>query len=96
MPQFNESVELLTAGQITINLNPETGDILIGGNGLNGDVLLFRPDVVSPNESSPATVHINAEGFIRLGGNGVGGDVRLFRGETFPSDVTNSTIHLNG
>ncbi|HJQ33111.1 MAG TPA: hypothetical protein VJ866_13065 [Pyrinomonadaceae bacterium] len=83
-------------GKDRIRLDGKVGDIFAGGNGVNGELKLYRSNAV--DSSAKPAIHLDAGGGnIWLGGNGVDGDLVIF-----PSTATNNsstaeaTIHLNG
>lgn len=86
-------------GKHRIRLEGKDGNIWVGGNGTNGDLVLFA---AGGDNSTPgkATVVLNgATGNIRAGGPGVNGNVALFRAdvtEANAGDFSKATIHLNG
>jgi hypothetical protein len=60
-----------------IALHGETGDVSIGGNGQDGDLVLFAAGFTSSSPASHksnATIHLRAQdGIVRAGGGGVNG-----------------------
>jgi hypothetical protein len=63
---------------VKVSLNGNDGDIFAGGNGINGDLALFRRDIANPNRHDQATIHLSGrEGNAFLGGNGVDGELFL-------------------
>ena len=61
---------------VKITLNGDDADIFLGGNGKNGDLILFRHDVTDHRGHNRATIHLDGrDGDLMLGGNGVDGDI---------------------
>lgn len=61
---------------VKITLSGDDADIFLGGNGKNGDLVLFRRDVTDHREHDRATIHLHGrDGDALLGGNGVDGDI---------------------
>lgn len=80
MLREDEKIEILDRDRISIKitLNGDDADIFAGGNGKNGDLVLFRHDITDPRDHNQATIHLNGRtGDALLGGNGVDGDIVL-------------------
>jgi hypothetical protein len=82
--------------RVRIVLNGGNGNIIAGGNGADGDLVLRSGD-----EPPVDRIHLNADkANMWIGGNNADGDIVIFprgalnRGEG--SDVNESTIHLDG
>jgi hypothetical protein len=62
-----------------IRLDAESGDVGVGGNGQDGDLVLFPSSVKASNpaaDKTKATIHLRAStGSIRSGGGGLAGEV---------------------
>lgn len=74
-----------------IRLDGALGDIFAGGNGVNGDLKLFRSNAV--DATAKPSIHLDGGlGDVWVGGNGVNGSVVLF-----PSSAvnTNSTVEAS-
>ena len=87
-----------STGKDRIRLDGANANAWLGGNGANGDVVLFAS---GGDNSTPAkaTVYLDgANGNIRVGGPGVHGNLALFRADVTEADSGNfdkATIHLN-
>jgi hypothetical protein len=83
-----------------IHVQPDTGNIWLGGNGQDGDVVLFPAGAPNSQDAETATMHLSAGGaHLRVGGNGVAGSIGLFASS--PSgiagaDFEHSRIWLSG
>ena len=76
-------------------IGSDTGDMLLGGNGVGGEILLF-PASGESEEPSTATMHLDGRSAnLRMGGNGADGDILLFRSGGDPADDATSTISLD-
>jgi hypothetical protein len=62
---------------IVIGMHGSTGDVSVGGNGQDGDLVLFRAGITESDpasDKSKATIHLRAsDGTVRTGGSGVDG-----------------------
>lgn len=65
--QFQGIVDVVTGSNVsTIRLNPDRGEVRAGGNGVNGDILVF-PSGANPGSMREATIHLaGSTGDIRL------------------------------
>ncbi len=70
----------------------------MGGNGKDGDIIIFPSDATDNHNTNNATMHVDGNGGnIWLGGNGRDGDLVLFPSDaTNNHDVAQSSIHLDG
>lgn len=77
-------------------LRLESGNIWAGGNGGDGDLLLFAS--TGDNKTADrATIHLDGEhGSARFGGSGSEGDVQVFRPKAKNSDFKQSSVALIG
>lgn len=83
----------------TINLNATAGNIRLGGNGTDGDILLFSRSTVDTTKDIQARIWLDADqGNLAMGGNGQDGDLFLFpKSATISTtDISAATIHLDG
>ena len=88
-----------TAGQERIRIEGAHGNLRIGGNGADGDLLLYPAGATALGETAPATVHLDADnGNAWVGGNGTDGDLMLFRSAVDGADrrVQTAALHLDG
>jgi len=61
-----------------ILINGDNGDIHLGGNGRDGDLLLFHKNVSDPRDHGLATIHLRGRnGDVVIGGNGTHGRIDL-------------------
>ena len=75
---------------MSLTLNSENGNIISGGGGADGDVVL-------KSNSGSNRIHLDGNGGNAwLGGNGADGDLVLFDNEGDNHSVNQSTIHLDG
>lgn len=84
-------------GSPRIRLLASEGNIWLGGNGKDGDLVLFKSD--GDNSTlKQATVHLDAgQGNMWLGGKGTDGDLVLFPSSaTDINDLSQASIHLDG
>lgn len=71
-------LEIRNAGGEIICMLGANGNLRLGSNGSDGDILMFRSNASSLFTNADATVNINAEaGDMTLGGSGVNGDMFL-------------------
>jgi hypothetical protein len=64
-------------GALTIRLDADTGDLLIGGGGVGGELVLLG-STATQHDAAHATIHLRAEdAIVRVGGAGQDGDVVL-------------------
>src|SRR5262249_40585093 len=57
-------------GALTIKLDADTGDVLIGGGGVGGELVLLGSGAVQ-HDAAHATIHLRAEdAIVRVGGAG--------------------------
>jgi hypothetical protein len=79
-----------------IRLDGAAGDIFAGGNGVDGELKLYRSTAV--DSGAKPIVHLDAGGGnMWLGGNGVDGDLVIFpSGAVNTTSTTEASIHLNG
>ncbi|HXD29526.1 MAG TPA: hypothetical protein VN643_00315 [Pyrinomonadaceae bacterium] len=76
-------------GKERTRLDAESGNIWLGGNGVNGDLMLFPGAQAGAYESNHATIHLDADGGkIFLGNPKITKDGKL--------EAINTTVHLNG
>ncbi|MEZ4869774.1 MAG: hypothetical protein R3C14_51085 [Caldilineaceae bacterium] len=82
----------------TFYFDGNRGNLWMGGNGKDGDLVIFPKDASNTRDTSNATFHFDGNGGnLWMGGNGRDGDILLF-----PSSATNNhavaqaTIHLDG
>lgn len=92
--QFSGDVDFLSGSKVRARIDVSHGNMMLGGNGADGDLALFRSsatrlenpdDVNQVDEYSDlkwdfaATIWLNGQdGNIMLGGNGTDGDIALF------------------
>jgi hypothetical protein len=85
-----------SAGQVRLRLDGNGGNVWLGGNGADGDLVLFRSDGDNTTLKQ-ATVHLDAQGGNGwFGGKGSDGDLVLFPSSA--DDINNlsqATIHLD-
>ena len=92
-------VKLQKDSKTTIHLDAGAGNIRLGGNGTDGDLLLFPQSADDINKDAQARIWLDADqGNLALGGNGQDGDILLFpKSATISTtDLTQATIHLDG
>lgn len=80
MPEEYGRLDILDSDRrsVKITLNGNDADLCAGGNGKNGDLALFRQDVINPDEHDQATIHLNGrDGNAVIGGNGSDGEIFL-------------------
>ena len=77
------AIELKTGDQNRIHLDGANGNVWLGGNGTNGDVVLFNTAGDNKTTTKAMVVLNGSTGNIRAGGPGVHGNLALFR-----TDVT--------
>jgi hypothetical protein len=84
-------------GQNRLRVDGNGGNIWMGGNGADGDLVLFRSDGDNATLAQ-ATIHLDGQGANAwLGGNGSDGDVVLFpSGASNINDAGQATVHLDG
>ena len=86
-----------SSGQPTIMLRGSGGGIRAGGNGSDGDLMLFAPGAEGPHEDSDrSSIHLSADqANVRVGGGtGLDGGIA---GDIFVCNRDNeTTIHLDG
>lgn len=72
-------------------------NILLGGNGADGDLMIFNNTPFFVAETKKATVHIDGQtADIWVGGNGTNGDLMLFKADApNPRDQTTAAIWLS-
>ena len=84
-------------GSPRIRLQPGEGNVWLGGNGADGELMIYKADGDNTTLKK-ATIHLDGRfGNIWLGGNGTDGDVVLFPGSA--TDINNldqASIHLDG
>lgn len=86
-------------GTEVLKLSARWGNLRMGGNGQDGDVLLFPPTASDISKTDQASIWLDAQyGNLALGGNGRDGDILLFpAGATISTtDASKATIHLDG
>ena len=69
------------ADQAVVHINGQTGDVVVGGNGSDGDLVLYRRDGdrAKRPRSHEATIHLDGEqANIFAGGSGANGEFFLF------------------
>ncbi len=84
-------------GSVRVRIDGPGGNLWLGGNGGDGDLVLFKSD--GDNKTlSKATIHLDGQGGnIWAGGNGTDGDVVLFPSSaTDLTDLSQASIHLDG
>ena len=75
---------------MSLTLNSQNGNIISGGDGSDGDVILKRNDGTN-------CIHLDGHGGNAwLGGNGADGDVVLFSTDGDNRTLSNATMHLDG
>jgi hypothetical protein len=89
MPQFNESIELLNAAGITLQLNNLLADIIAGGNRTSGSIVLKNTEALNRISLEAG----NAD--LRIGGNGATGDIFVLA-DNEPGKPEKVTIHIDG
>lgn len=94
MPQNVEGRLTVTAtsGDVErIVVDGDTGDLTLGGDGVDGDLVILDRD-------GNTTAHVNGRhGNLRLGGSGHDGDILLFDSSASNADAVEvATIHMNG
>ncbi|MEZ4869772.1 MAG: hypothetical protein R3C14_51075 [Caldilineaceae bacterium] len=76
--------------QATIRLDGDGGNIFVGGQGADGDLVLR-------STSNQDRIRLDADGGnIWVGGNGADGDIALFAASGDNATLDRATIHLNG
>ena len=68
----------------------------MGGNGADGDILLFRTDGDRTNDATATITLDGQQANLRMGGNGADGDILLFRSDGDLTDDTTASVHLDG
>jgi len=79
MSQSFDQITFVGPGRkVTVRIDGAEGNLWPGGNGCDGDLVIFASD--GDNRSTDrATVHLSGnEGSLRLGGPGHDGDIALF------------------
>lgn len=86
-----------TGGQVRLRLDGPGGNIWAGGNGQDGDLVMFRSNGDNTTLSQ-ATIHLDGNGGnIWAGGKGSDGDLVLFPSSaTDINDLDQASIHLDG
>ena len=81
-----------------ITIDPTQANIWQGGNGVDGDIVLFPSKATHEKYNvDEATIHLDSEDAnIWIGGNGVDGDIVLFPSGVKRKALDEATIHLNG
>jgi len=69
----------------------------MGGNGKDGDLMIFPSNASNNHDTSKATFHFDGNGGnLWMGGNGTDGDIVLFPSDASNNhDTTQATIHLD-
>jgi hypothetical protein len=76
--------------KVTITLDATAGNAFLGGNGVDGDLVLR-------SDSGQDRIRLDAGGSnLWVGGNGAGGDILLFANGGDNQTVSQATIFLNG
>lgn len=90
-------LQLKSGGQRRVRLDGRGGNLWLGGNGADGDLVMFRTGGDNATLAQ-ASVHIDAQGAnIWAGGHGADGDLVLFPSTANNiNDLSQSTIHLDG
>ena len=84
-------------GNDRILLKGNLGDIRLGGNGVDGDILIYPSEANNAHIDREATIKFkggNAD--IYIGGNGQAGDIYLFSPGTENGETRDSTVHIDG
>jgi hypothetical protein len=92
-------LEFLAGGKSRLVLDGNNANAFLGGNGANGDVVLFSAGTDNTNVAKATIVLDGFNGNIRAGGPGVHGNVAVFRSdvsEADSGDFDKAMIHLNG
>lgn len=84
------------AGQVRLSMDGGGGNVWLGGNGADGDLVLFRSDGDNTTLKQ-ATIHLDGQGANAwLGGKGSDGDLVLFPSSADDiNDLSQATIHLD-
>jgi hypothetical protein len=84
------------AGKHRIRLEGASANVWLGGNGEDGDLVLFAAS--GDNETvAKCTLHLDGgNGNIWLGGNGVNGDLVVLPSGATGQDTAQASIHLDG
>lgn len=89
----------------TIVMDAGDGNLLLGGNGRDGDIICFKSESTNASYSDAlasyrqrATIHFDGQqANLWMGGNNTDGDIVLFAGNaTDINDLSQATIHLDG
>jgi len=95
---------LATPASPVITLRGPSGNVGVGGSGVEGNLAIYPAGVGGPtghDDVTRANVHLaGADGFIRIGGAaGAGGHLALFPGNAAPADLhdlSKANVHLAG
>jgi hypothetical protein len=96
--QAGALVLLDAQGNPIVSLIGGSADMIMGGHGVEGDIMLFQRQASDTRTVAGATIHLDGQsGDARFGGHGANGDIWVF-----PSGATNidqddqATIHISG
>lgn len=87
-----------TDGQERVRIEGAQGNLRIGGNGADGDLLLYPAAATLLGEVDPSTFHFDADnGNAWVGGNDSDGDLLLFRSNVTGGErrVDTAALHLD-
>ena len=84
--------------RLMFSINSESGNIRMGGDGGDGDLVMFPSGSSNLGDLDEARIHLDANGGnLWMGGKGADGDVVLFPSTaTAMHDTTQASVWLNG
>lgn len=86
---FKSSGDNATLANATVHLNGDAGDIRLGCNGTQGDIVL-------KGDNNKDRVRLLGDANMWMGGNGADGDIVLFKSDGDNTTLERATIHLDG
>ncbi|MEO1068023.1 MAG: hypothetical protein AAFW95_02740 [Cyanobacteria bacterium J06638_6] len=86
----SSATDIFNNGQATVSIDGNNGNILAGGQGTDGDIVLR-------STTNQNRIRLDAQGGnLWMGGNGADGDIVLFADSGDNVTLDQATIHLNG
>lgn len=87
---FRTTGDNKTLSKATVHIDGQSGDMILGGNEVNGDITL------KSDKKKDRVRLLGSQGNLWLGGNGADGDLVMFRANGDNKTLSKATVHIDG